>query len=105
MFALFIFCVVTYIIYAIGDVGMDYVWGKISQKNLSTTTSYRDIRQGLDQTRAEFVENKLVTLFVVMSMLANVLAYIAAWWALFEIMYPKHKVVFDWVKSVLAPYF
>lgn len=104
MSTLFIFCVVTYIVYAISDVGMDYVWGKISQKNLSTTTNYREIRQGLDQTRAEFMENKLVTLFVVMSLLANVLAYIAAWWALFEIMYPKHKFIFDWVKSMLAPY-
>jgi hypothetical protein len=104
MTALFIFCVVTYVVYAIGDVGMDYVWEKSAQKNLANTMTWRDMQQGLDKTHAEFTQNKWATLFAGINLLAINMAYVAACWALFVLTYPKHKFIYDWVKSMLATY-
>lgn len=104
MTALFIFCVVTYITYAISDVGMDYIWEKSAQKNLIETMTAHEMQQGINQIHADFMASKWTTLFAGMSLLAINMAYVAACWALFELTYFKYKFVYDWVVSMLAHY-
>lgn len=96
------FGLVVYVIYAIANVGMEYRWEKLWQKNNALPdVSPQELRRAI---KDDFMNDKWVDVFAYMHFFAVHLAYVCACWMVFDLMYSKHAYVINWVKSFLAAY-
>jgi hypothetical protein len=73
----FIFALIGFVLFAVGDVGMDYLWNLFFRRSVLTSYTIEELRK---KTKVMFMDSKRVSFFAACHMAGKFISKVAVLW-------------------------